>query len=1838
MKRIVRLFFLTLVFAVFTGCNSKKFAYSSENEEYVSEISPSFIEYGSKISVSFTQDVKGNVNEALTFTPAQKGSWSLVDERTAVFNPDKAFKKNSSMLLKADLQSLFGENAISGVYTHPFYVGLPEYSVKMDKLELESDSKSYSLSGTLSCNSPVDNAKLNKVIKTKAFGVKPCIEWTKLIDKNAWQFNIKNISIKTRDYPLTVSWNGSFLGLSGKQDKTNSGKVVYTIPEQSKFCVVDVNKNTENTVYISFSKDLDPTQNINDFVKVQNFDGTYKKNTNSTIHNNIISIFDDENFENVKMITVASGVKSTNGSSLYSSKSVAMDVNWEIPSVKFLTQGNILPTSQGTVLPIETRNLSGIVVQAYAIYDHNMIQFLQRNEYNEFSEMYRVGEPVWTKAINFDWKDDMQNRYVPRGLDISELVRKYPKGMFEIRISFTKNQIKYICRSRHNDFSNLKMPDYLIEPEYTPNEKSNWDWFDGLSWQERDTFWTYRNDPCHPAFYMSRYNKNSLIKRNILVSDVGLMAKKTEANQLYVTASNLKTTRPMAGVPVTGYSYVGSIVEKSVTDTNGSARFNNADKIYFVTAENNGQCSYLKLGNGTNLSVSHFEVGGEKASNGVKGFIYGERGVWRPGDTMYLTFVLQDLNKTLPANIPVNFTLIDPLGRTVDSQVFTKSVNGFYPITTKSDEGGTTGLYNAIVKIGGKEWTKACRVETVVPNRMSVKLSPKNKVLKQGYNEFSLSGGWLHGAPTPNYKAEVSVSFSQANTSFDGYSDFTFTNPVTFADTSKDLLWKGTLGSNSIANFSENLSTNDDAPGKLKAKFTSKIFEPSGAFSTEVTSFDYSPYDRYVGLKLPKGDKARNMLLTDVEHTATVALLTEDGKKISSGTVNYEIYKIDWKWWWEKDAYTSATYVNYRSYDKIASGKVTITDGLGTFKFMVKYPSWGRYLIKVSDDRGGHSAGKIAYIDWPGWAGRSTEGSGGSSAMVMLAADKAKYTVGETASISFASSAGQRGLITIEKAGTIVNQAWIETTADTTVYKLPVTEMMAPNIYVHLTLLQPHMQTANSLPIRLYGVIPVMVDNPKTQLVPVITTASSYEPGKNISVSVSEKNGNPMTYTIAVVDEGLLGLTNFHAPILRNEFYKKEASMLKNWDLYSYVMNAYSGKLETLLAVGGGEDIIADANKDSNRFAPVVKFFGPYTIAAGEKKATTYMMPQYIGAVRTMVIAGYNGAYGTAEKTSTVKSDLMIQPALPRTLGAGEKISVPVTVFNGTDNTKEVLVSMRVRGVVSAQEKVTVDVAAGENKTVFFYVSPDKQGNANFNFTASSGEINTKSFVTVPVQSRGIPVTYRSDFTIKPGKTETVVVQSPGEVSSTKVKAELSTVPMINLSSRLEYLMKYPHGCIEQITSGAFPQLYLPDFVNLTAEQLERTKQNVISVFERYPNYQTQSGAMGYWQGEQKPSHWGSTYAAHFLTEAKKKGYAVPLEVYNPLINWLSETAADWNSDSYCSVEDQAYKLFVLALAGKADIGAMNRLMSSSLSTQSKLLLASGYALVGRKDYARNLVSQEKIAVSYYRLTGGNFGSSIREQAIALMAFNLCNDNANASRMAKNVATNLSADKWLSTQETAWSLFTLLPYYKADDSHVASYSISSNGEKIENHINGTVSIEELKSSSQDKQFAEITNTGSKQIFGTLYASGMSRPGTEKAQADGLSLTVSYMDSNGNTVTPKNLSQGDSFKITVRVYNTSGKDLENLALTIPVPTCWEMANDRIADDTEASHHNYRYMDIKDDAVYTYFDLKNKNSVVFDYEATVAYKGNYFVPAVHAEAMYDNDISAITPGTYVVQANR
>lgn len=1828
----------------FSGCTGTRNSMPDNGTEaYITAVSPTNIGRLDPIAVSFACDIIEDPNKVLQFSPRQHGSWQLQDSRTAVFTPSTPYPAGARIILSADCAQLFGKESVHGTYRQLFLVATPSYTVTLSPLTLNQLEDTYSLSGSITTDIPVAEEDIQRCVtaKTSGFFKKThTLVWEQGSAKTVRRFLINNIGITEKEQQLVVAWQGSSLGLSQKQDRMFAGEKSFGIPAKDVFSVVDVNTSKRNTVLVSFSKAIDTDENIEAFISTYKADGTQSKGAALSVRGNVLTIYDDTNWQDIKQIRIANGLKSSNGTYLAAEKHITLADNWDIPSVRFATKGTVLPSSQGTVLPVETRNLNGLLIQAFAIYDYNIAQFLQVNELDGKNELYRVGEPVWTQNVSFDWDDSMQNTYIPRGIDVSALVKKYPKGMFQIRISFRKKNIKYRSPTKtEEDFASLPDVPDMIDSDAPPAERSAWNYWENVHSGEQDTYWSYKDNPYHPAFYMSRFNSKSLIKRNILVSDLGIMAKKTASGQLYITVADIKTAQPVSGAEITAYSYAGSKKMSSRSDKNGFVVFADAASTLFIAAEYQGQTSYLKIGEGTSLSISHFETGGEKVIGGVKGFIYGERGVWRPGDPLYLTFVLQDEQKTLPQDIPVSFDLVDPLGRITESRTLTHSVNGFYPIETRTAAESVTGLWQARVKIGGQEWTRPLRVETVVPNRLAVKLEPKKRILTRGANSFTLSGAWLHGAAVPYYDADVAVFFTPIRETF-GYPDFSFTNPSVEIQVERSTIWEGSLDASSTAQFTEEFTIGEQSPvpGMLTAHFVSRIFEPAGGVSSTGSSYPYSPYERYVGLRLPKGDTVRGMLLTDTAHTADVLLLYQDGTPVPAAELSYTIHKLEWKWWWEKDALTDATYVSSRSASKIAEGTVALSNGRGRFQFEVKYPAWGRYLVTVSDGKRGHSAAQVVYIDWPGWAGRAQESGSGGAAMLTLITDKKQYSTGETAQVSFASSAGGRALVTVEKNGEIISQDWLITAKDSTSYTLALTESMAPNVYVHVTLLQQHLQTANSLPIRLYGIVPVMVNNPATKLKPLITAPAVYAPNERAVVSISEQNGKPMTFTLAIVDEGLLGLTNYHGPDLGREFYKKEASQLSSWDIYKYVMNAYSGKLETLLAIGGGEYASNEREQKVNRFRPVVQYLGPFTLAAGEKKQLSFRMPEYVGAVRAIAVAGYNGAYGTAEKTIPVKADVMVQTALPRTIGTNERLEVPVTVFNGTDTVQHARVVLRTAGALPShvQEK-RLDIPAASDATLTFTIQTENAGTARFTAAVTAGSASAQSVTSVEVKPRGVPVRYHTPFTLKPSEKMSVRVPSPYETGTTNLSLELSSVPSLNLANRLDYLITYPHGCIEQITSGAFPQLYLANFTHLSPEETIRVQRHVKSVIERYPHYQTGAGGFAYWQGQSNANAWGSCYVLHFLTEAQKYGYTVPASLTSPLIAWLSSEAADWENYGEETAEIQAYRLFTLALAGSPNIGAMNRLKNEKRDSSASLLLAASYALIGRNEAAEDVfadVLSDIFAVQTpYRYTGGSYGSSIRMQALYLMVCTLLQDQAKAAKAARTVAATLSSDDWLSTQETAWLLCALLPYHKNSAASSCSYSVAANGKTQNGILNDTSIIETLSAGAGDEQVAEIMNTGKVMLYGILTSHGISVPGTEKKQEEYIGMHVAYANSDGEEVSLADIKMGDSFFVTITVENLQAKRIENIALTFPIPTCWEIGNDRLASATGNGSSSFAYQDIRDDAVYTYFDLPAEGSVSYRFYATVAYQGDYVVPAVHVQAMYDNAIRAVYPALAV-----
>src|SRR5690606_29833799 len=277
----------------------------------------------------------------------------------------------------------------------------------------------------------------------------------------------------------------------------------------------------------------------------------------------------------------------------------------------------------------------------------------------------------------------------------------------------------------------------------------------------------------------------------------------------------------------------------------------------------------------------------------------------------------------------------------------------------------------------------------------------------------------------------------------------------------------------------------------------------------------------------------------------------------------------------------------------------------------------------------------------------------------------------------------------------VLHSQWVKSEKGETKFEIPISELYTPNVYINISLLHPHATTLNDSPIRMYGVVPISVEDPLTKLQPEITMPDVLRPEENITLKVSEKLGRAMTYSIAMVDEGLLDLTRYQTPNPWNTFYAREALGVRSWDIYNDVIGAYGGRINQVFAIGGDGDLAGAKNKKANRFEPMVVYLGPFSLDKGETKSHKIDIPKYVGSVRTMVIAGNSdeAAYGIAEKASPVRKPLMVLASLPRKITPGETVTLPVTVFAMEKKVKEVKVQIKPDPSFSIEGKTVQNVS-----------------------------------------------------------------------------------------------------------------------------------------------------------------------------------------------------------------------------------------------------------------------------------------------------------------------------------------------------------------------------------------------------------------------------------------------------------------------------------------------------------------------------------------------------------------
>ena len=1832
MKLIVR----TLLFLFLLGCNSKKDAGKNpiDNlnlyQDFITEVSHGIISVKADVRVVLNNPVDSwesgqELNsDLLQVVPKTKGKVVALDSRTIAFIPEVDFIQNNTYGFTLDLGAIIND-VPKDLRDFNFSIKTLKQQFNVYTQSVQSYSKDYQyIEGQIKTADQLSLESAKQLLAVKQKGKSVSVKFdSSIAEGTQFHFRIDSVQRFEEDTELEVVWDGKVLKID------SSGKNIIKIPGKSNFSILDVDVETgENQIInINFSDPLKKGQNFKGLVLLEG-----DSNPKFNVVGNTLKVYPSKEVTAMLQLEVFEGIESSDGYKLKTKLTERIAFEQIKPEVRFLSNGTILPSSNNLKINFEAVNLKSVNATVYKIYESNVLQFLQENNINGNYNLKTVARPIATKKLDLEGNLNANNgKWSAHALDLKSLITPEVGAMYRVEFSFKPSYSLFKC-----DDTNFEQETSSEEDFDQETENSSWD---GVESYYEDYYfnydWNQRDNPCHTSYY---YDKT--VGTNVLASDLGVTIKLGVNKSYFVAVNDIVSTDPIAGAKVIFYNYQQQPIGQVTTEVDGTTIFDSDNLAYFAIAESNGQKTYVKLNDGNALSVSKFNVDGVALQKGIKGYIFGERGVWRPGDKLFVSFLLNDNANKLPVGHPVKLELIDPYNKVVLREVKTNSLDNFYNFVLSTDENAPTGNWLVKVSVGGATFTKTVKIETIKPNRLKIKTEFEDEVLSSGKPiKGSLQVAWLHGAVAKNLKADITAKFNVQTTTFKNFPAYIFDDPTRTFAAEDQVVFNSNVNAEGRASFSLSPQINSQAPGMLTAAFITKVYENGGDFSTDVFTKQFSPFSTYVGLNVPKGDKTRGMLLTDEPHKFEVVTVDEKGIAKAVNNLKVAIYKVNWRWWWETSADNLSNFSSSEYQEKVFEQNInTNTSGKASFNFELKYPEWGRYLVRVEDPMGGHATGKTIYVDWPGWAGKSMKNDPSAATMLMFSTDKEVYKVGEMATVTFPGSQGGRALVTVENGSEVLHSLWVESEKGETKFELPITALYTPNVYISISLLQPHASTLNDSPIRMYGVVPISVEDPSTKLQPEISMPDVLRPEEDITVKVHEKQSRAMTYSIAIVDEGLLDLTRYKTPNPWNSFYAREALGVKSWDVYDDVIGAFGGRINQVFAIGGDGELAGAKNKKANRFEPMVVYLGPFSLKEGETKSHKIAIPKYVGSVRTMVIAGNAGkaAYGIAEKTTPVRKPLMVLASLPRKITPGETVTLPVTVFAMENKVKEVTLKIKPDPSFSIEgnDIQKVSFSQPDEKMAYFQLKVADYSGVGKVVVEASGNGEKASFeVSIDVVNPNPLTTVTEEVILEANSNRTLDLRTFGIPGSNMAEVELSTLPPMNFNGRMQYLIQYPHGCLEQTTSGAFPQLYIADIFDISSTKKREIQQNVESAIKRIGSYQMPSGGFSYWPGQNSADDWSSSYVGHFLLEAEKKGYVLPLGFKASWVTYQQNIARQWRAGSSLSDLAQAYRLYTLSLSGNADIASMNRLRETpNLSNEGKFRLAATYALVGQESVAQQLIKSSNLDFTTNKNDYYTYGSPDRNRAMVLETFVILKDKIKAQEMAKILAQRLSNEEWMSTQSTSYCLLALAKFANMIGGKGIKASISVNGGNSTIDTQKTLANMGLAIKTGANSI-NINNVGDNLLYVSIINSGILAVGEEKEIQRNLIANIVFKGRNGTKLDPTSLMQGTDFVAEVSLTNTKADLIKNVALSEIFPSGWEIVNTRFTDFGEFAENEVTYTDLRDDRANFYFDLKKNETKIFRVLLNASYLGRYYLPGIQAEAMYNKDYAVRTKGQWV-----
>lgn len=1347
-----------------------------------------------------------------------------------------------------------------------------------------------------------------------------------------------------------------------------------------------------------------------------------------------------------------------------------------------------------------------------------------------------------------------------------------------------------------------------------------------------------------------KYIKSASDTRFILVSDLGLLVKKNADHTSDVFVASIKRGDPVAGVTVELLGRNGIAVQSATTSADGRVTFASVDqnehekKPVVYVARLGDDISFIPYERDDRmLNFSRFDVDGvaKVLAEDLDAFVFTDRGVYRPGDEMHIGLVIRQRNwQGRLAGLPVETEVIDARDLKVQTRKLALPAGGFAEVSYTTAYESPTGEYTINVYLVKNDrrstllGSTTVNVKEFLPDRMKIE-TRLSKTSAHGWVDpkemrAAIALANLYGTPASDRRVKGRVELSPAGFSFSEFPDYSFYDSL--FDEKKERQHEtvdlGEQQTNAEGGADFDLQLDRFADATYAMQFYAEAFEGEGGRSiTGQASVLVSALPCVVGYK---ADGNLNYINANTPRALDLVAVDPQLKRLALENVTLNVIAEEHVSVVAKKENGSYGYESVLKERVAKSGKIAITPNGLRYQLPTNDP--GDYVIELRDD-GGRKLSRVRFsVVGNGIVKRALDKN--SELQVKLA--RTQYSSGEEIEISITAPYAGSGLITIER-DKVYALRWFKTDAASSVQRIKVPDSFEGSGYINVALIRAlDSKEIFTSPLS-YGVTPFTANMEKRRLKVDLQTAAISKPGDPLHISY--QTDRPAKIAVFAVDQGILQVSDYKLPDPLGFFFRKCALGVETAQIMDLIMPEFS-ILRSMSAFGGDGDNAKQLNPFKRETEKPVVFWSGIVDADTTKREVIYNVPDFFsGTLTVMAVAVAEDATGAAQRDALIRGPFVITPSVPVLAAPGDEFEAGVTVANNVEGSGE-NAEVQIRAESSEHLQIakapsqTLRISEGHEQTTTFSVRVnDKLGSGTITFIATAGgkESRLRSTLSVRPPTTFMTQVRSSSFTRTSVDVPTTRNMYP---EFRKLMASVSALPL-GLAHGLDvFLKEFPHGCSEQMASGAFCRLVLADEADFGLDRKEVISQ-LEKVFAALHRRQNDQGAFGYW-GPQRGAEidFMSVYAMHFLIEARAAGFAPPAEMFASGLRYLRGMVAKEPANLE-NARTVAYAIYLLSREGVVTTNYILNLRDYLDKNFEKewpsdltgVYLAGALHILRKEDEAGKLIARYRIGQHDPRQNTDFYqplGEDAQYVAILAREFPARLKKLSAAEF-ENIVKPVSEGTF-NTLSAAYAVLALKLYSQMIAQHPPELTIAEiDKAKHEKRLTSGTKLLQRADFSGDAaalRFRSATSLSPPGAFYQVIEAGFDRQLPNKPLSDGLEIYRELLDKSGQPVT--NTQLGEAITVRLRVRSLHPESVTNVAIVDLLPGGFEVVGSSLSPGI-SSISGVDYVEVREDRA-VFFVTVPLDTLEITYQIKSCNRGNFVVPPVFAESMYDRNVKA------------